>query len=156
MTMSYVILIFLGLKISNIAKGKSKKIKFPNLWIMPGLFIVMIIEDLAKGHSTFSLLILPILAAFAAAGLLVGWVRGRSLHYQKDTDSGEVYYQESYQSLIIYAVLIAVKWGLKSWGGTGLSFMGTGLIVFACGSMIGRCGYISYQYLRARQDGLQL
>ncbi|WP_411678966.1 hypothetical protein [Clostridium thailandense] len=49
--MSYAIIIFLGLKISNIAKGKSKQIKFPNLWIMPVLFIFMIIEDSGKGYS---------------------------------------------------------------------------------------------------------
>lgn len=150
MIISYVIVIFLVLKILNIAKGKSKKIKFPNLWIMPVLFMFMIIEDLGKGYSELSFLMLTILGIFAVVGILIGWIRGKSLRYQKDIENGEVYYQESYLSLVIYIILIVVKLALKLLGGVGLSFISTGLIVFALGSMVGRCGNISYHYLKAR------
>lgn len=149
MTMSYVILIFLGLKISNIARGKSKEIKFPNLWIMPALFIFMIFEDIGKSQSAFSFLLIPILGIFAAIGILIGWIRGKSLSYHKNINGG-VYYQESYLSLVIYILVIIVKWALNLFGGAGLSFISTGIIVLTCGSMIGRCGNISYNYLRAK------
>lgn len=150
MTMSYIIIIFLILKVSNIARGKSKQIKFPNLWLMPMLFIFMIIEDLSKGYSIISFLVIPILSIFAALGFLVGWIRGKSLSYQKDRDSGEVYYQESYLSIIIYGIVIVVKLALNLLGGASLSFISTGIIIFTCASMIGRCGNISYNYLKVR------
>lgn len=54
MTMSYGIVILLLLKISNISKGKTKLIKFPNLWILPVLFMGMMLEDYGKQNFVYS------------------------------------------------------------------------------------------------------
>ncbi len=47
-------LIFIVLKFLRILNGKNKRIKFPNLWLLPILLILMIVEDYAKTLS-FSL-----------------------------------------------------------------------------------------------------
>ncbi|MBE5994000.1 MAG: DUF1453 family protein [Paenibacillaceae bacterium] len=146
MTMSYGIVILLLLKISNISKGKTKLIKFPNLWIMPVLFMGMMLEDYGKQNFVYSSEMMLALAVFGIAGLCVGLIRGRSLKYERDTDE-KMYYKESYLSLLIYILVIFAKWGLKFLGAVSSDIIAVGLMSFACGSLIGRCSYISYQYL---------
>lgn len=146
MTMSYGIVILLLLKISNISKGKTKLIKFPNLWIMPVLFIGMMLEDYGKQNFAYSSEMMMTLAVFGIAGLCIGLIRGGSLKYEKDSDE-KMYYKESYLSLFIYILVITAKWGLKFIGASGSDIFGVGLMSFACGSLIGRCSYISYRYL---------
>lgn len=145
MTMSYGIVILLLLKISNISKGKTKLIKFPNLWIMPVLFMGMMLEDYGKQNFVYSSEMMMALAVFGIAGLCVGLIRGRSLKYERDTDE-KMYYKESYLSLLIYILVIFAKWGLKFLGAVSSDIIAVGLMSFACGSLIGRCSYISYQY----------
>ncbi len=101
MTMSYGIVILLLLKISNISKGKTKLIKFPNLWIMPVLFMGMMLEDYGKQNFVYSSEMMMALTVFGLAGLCVGLIRGGSLKYERDSDE-KMYYKESYLSLLIY------------------------------------------------------
>ena len=76
MTMSYGIVILLLLKISNISKGKTKLIKFPNLWILPVLFMGMMLEDYGKQNFVYSSEMMMALTVFGLAGLCVGLIRG--------------------------------------------------------------------------------
>ncbi|WP_034599283.1 hypothetical protein [Lacrimispora aerotolerans] len=146
MNLSYVIIIILLLKISNIAKGKTKEIKFPNLWLVPVLFIGMLLEDHLKQDFTLSYEMLLSLMVFGTAGLLTGCIRGKSLRYQLDSNN-KIIYKESYLSLIIYILIIAAKQGLRLIGGPSASFIASGLMFFACGSILGKCSYITYRYL---------
>jgi len=146
MTMSYGIVILLLLKISNISKGKTKLIKFPNLWIMPVLFISMMLEDYGNQNLIYSFQMMMALIVFGVAGLCVGLLRGGSLKYEKDSDD-KMYYKESYLSLLIYILVIILKWGLKFIGIAGSGVIAAGLMSFACGSLVGKCSYISYRYL---------
>ncbi len=145
MTMSYGIVILLLLKISNISKGKTKLIKFPNLWILPVLFMGMMLEDYGKQNFVYSSEMLMALTVFGLAGLCVGLIRGGSLKYERDSDE-KMYYKESYLSLLIYILVIFAKWGLKFIGAVSSDIIAVGLMSFACGSLIGRCSYISYRY----------
>lgn len=147
MSMSYIILIVIVLKISRISNAKNKRIKFPNLWLFPILFILMIIQDY-KSTLSFSVKEIPILTVFALIGLGVGIIRGRTLKYHIDNASREVYYNESYLSLGVYILLILMKWMLKYMVGNSAYFISIGLIVFGCASMIGRSIWLSYNYLK--------
>ncbi|OOM78466.1 DUF1453 domain-containing protein [Clostridium sp. BL-8] len=151
MSMIYIISIVIVLKLFRIFNGKSKQIKFPNLWLFPILFLLMIIEDYAKGLS-FSVNEFLVVIILIIIGLCVGIIRGRTLKYHKDEISGEVYYKESYLSLGVYIFLIFIKWFLKYVGGDAIKFIGTGLIVFGCASMIGRSLWLSYKYLQISRE----
>lgn len=147
MSMIDIIAIIIVLKLFRIFNGKSKQIKFPNLWLFPVLFTLMIIEDYAKGLK-FSVKEFLLFSILIIIGLLVGIIRGRTLKYHKDETSGEVYYKESYLSFGVYIFLIFIKWLLKYVGGAEINFIGTGLIFFGCASMIGRSLWLSYKYLQ--------
>lgn len=108
MSIAYLILIVIVLKFLRILNGKNKKVKFPNLWLLPVLFIVMIVEDYTK-MLNFSLKEILIISIFLIIGLGVGIIRGRTLKYSKDAAKGEVYYNESYLSLGVYVFLIGIK-----------------------------------------------
>ena len=144
MNMSYMVMVVLIRKILSISNGKSRKIKFPNLWIMPILFIGMIMEDYLRPDG-YSYVMLMTLSFFGIFGFCLGLIRGIMLKYQEDDN--EIYYKESYISLIIYILVIVAKWYLRLIGGVDNTVIGGGLVFFACGSLIGRCSYISYKYL---------
>lgn len=120
--MVYILLIFVVLKFLRILNGKNKRIKFPNLWLLPILLILMIVEDYAKTLS-FSLKEIMIIIICSIIGLGVGIIRGRTLKYSKDEARGEVYYNESYLSLGVYAFLIIVKSAFRYIGGNITSFI---------------------------------
>ncbi|MBE5974686.1 MAG: DUF1453 family protein [Paenibacillaceae bacterium] len=130
MTMSYGIVILLLLKISNISKGKTKLIKFPNLWILPVLFMGMMLEDYGKQNFVYSSEMMMALTVFGLAGLCVGLIRGGSLKYERDSDE-KMYYKESYLSLLIYILVIFAKWGLKFIGAVSSDIIAVGLMSFA-------------------------
>ena len=147
MAMTYIILIIIILKFFKIVNGKNKRIKFPNLWLLPILFILMLIEDYAKTLN-FTLKEILLIIIFSIIGLGVGIIRGRTLKYSKDESTDEVYYSESYLSLGVYIVLILMKWFLKYVGGNITSFISIGILIFGCASMIGRSIWLSYKYFQ--------
>lgn len=151
MSMVYIILIVIVLKFLRILNGKDKRIKFPNLWLLPILLILMIVEDYVKTLN-FSLKGILLIIIFSIIGLGVGIIRGRTLKYSKDEARGEVYYNESYLSLGVYVFLIVIKWFFKYIGGDITSFISIGILVFGCASMIGRSIWLSYKYFQILGD----
>jgi putative effector of murein hydrolase LrgA (UPF0299 family) len=144
---SWVALAIIVLKYFSVTKGKSKRIKFPNLWLIPCLFIIITVQD-CLSTSWLSIGSLAALMGILAIGLLVGIFRGRSLKYYKE-DDGHIYYQESYQSLILYILLIAVKWIVRELGGQNPSttIISLLLLSFGCGSIVGRSLFVTSKYL---------
>lgn len=151
MSMVYILLIFIVLKFLRILNGKNKRIKFPNLWVLPILLILMIVEDYAKTLS-FSLKEIMIIIICSIIGIGVGIIRGRTLKYSKDEAKGEVYYNESYLSLGVYVFLIVVKSAFRYIGGNITSFIGIGILAFGCASMVGRSLWLSYKYFKILGD----
>lgn len=147
MSMTYIILIIIILKFFRIVNGKNKRIKFPNLWLLPILFILMLIEDYAKTLN-FTLKEILLIIIFSIIGLGVGIIRGRTLKYSKDESKDEVYYSESYLSLGVYIILIFMKWFLKYVGGDITSFISIGILIFGCASMVGRSIWLSHKYFQ--------
>lgn len=148
MSISYITLIVIFLKLSKISKGKSKEVKFPNLWLIPILFIAMTFQDYFKSPAGN----IFVFVVFGFIGVFIGIIRGKVLEYHRDDMDGKVYYKESYQSLIIYIALIVVKWLLQQFGGGLAAVISLSLLVFACGSIVGRCAFISYQYMNLRSS----
>jgi len=149
--MVYIILIVIVLKFLRILNGKNKRIKFPNLWLLPILLILMIVEDYVKTLN-FSLKEILLIIIFSIIGLGVGIIRGRTLKYSNDEARGEVYYKESYLSLGVYVFLIVIKWFLKYLGGDITSFISIGILAFGCASMVGRSIWLSYKYFQILGD----
>lgn len=147
MSIAYIILLIIILKFFRISNGKNKRIKFPNLWLLPVLFILMIIEDYAKTLD-FSLKEILLIIIFSIIGLGVGIIRGRTLKYSKDESKDEVYYSESYLSLGVYVFLIFMKWIFKYVGGDITGFISVGILIFGCASMIGKSIWLSYKYFK--------
>ncbi|WP_242859814.1 DUF1453 domain-containing protein [Clostridium drakei] len=147
MSIVYLILIVIVLKFFRILNGKSKRIKFPNLWLIPILFIIMIVEDYVKVLN-FSLKEILIISIFSIIGLGVGIIRGGTLKYSNDEAKGEVYYNESYLSLGVYVFLIVIKCFFRYAEGDISSFISIWILVFGCASMIGRSIWLTYKYFQ--------
>lgn len=146
-SLSYLTIIVIILKLSKISSGKSKRVKLPNMWLIPVLFVAMIFQDCFKAPPApfFGYLTL---AAFFFVGVFIGVFRGKTLNYYQDDRNHEVYYQESYQSLVLYIVLIAMKWLVQYFSvGPLASMISLSMLFFACGSIIGRCLYLTRKYL---------
>ncbi len=146
-SLSYLTVIVIILKLSKISSGKSKRVKFPNMWLIPVLFVAMIFQDCFKAPpvSSFGYLIF---AVFSFVGVFIGVFRGKTLNYYQDDRDHEIYYQESYQSLVLYIVLIAMKWLVQQFSvGSLASMISLSMLFFACGSIIGRCLYLTGKYL---------
>lgn len=151
-SLSYITVIVIFLKLLKISSGKSKRVKFPNLWLIPTLFIMMIYQDCSK-VSYWTLFGILMFGAFLIFGLFIGLFRGKALKYYRDENDKEIYYQESYQSLIIYVLIIALKWLIRQFGvGQIATLISLAMIFFACGSMVGRYLYISIKYLSLKQN----
>ncbi|MEE8738058.1 MAG: hypothetical protein SOI66_04020 [Bifidobacterium sp.] len=147
---SAIALVIIVLKFLRLQSGASKRIKFPNLWLMPVLFLAMVIQDYRTAPDLSAIGMASALIC-AALGFLVGLMRGRTLKYHRDQSSGDIYYQESYQSLLLYAAIIGAKWLIRQWAtGPYVPMLSLSLIVFACGSLIGRCIFLSTRYLHHR------
>lgn len=146
-SLSYLTVIVIVMKLSKISSGKSKRVKFPNMWLIPVLFIAMIFQDCSKASPVLFLGALTF-AVFFFAGIFIGLYRGKTLKYYQDDRDQEVYYQESYQSFVLYIVLIAAKWLVQQFSvGPLASIISLSMLFFACGSMIGRCLYLTAKYL---------
>lgn len=146
-SLSYITVIVIVMKLSKISSGKSKRVKFPNMWLIPILFIAMIFQDCSKA-SPVRFLGAVIVAAFFFVGAFIGVCRGKTLHYYQDERDREVYYQESYRSLVLYILLIAAKWLVQQISAGPLaSIISLSMLFFACGSIIGRCLFITAKYL---------
>jgi hypothetical protein len=147
---SAIALVIIVLKFLRLQSGASKRIKFPNLWLMPVLFLAMVIQDCRTAPDLSAIGMASALIC-AALGFLVGLMRGRTLKYHRDQSSGDIYYQESYQSLLLYAAIIGAKWLIRSYGtGAYAPLLSLALIAFAGGSIIGRCTFMSARYLESR------
>lgn len=146
-SLSYLTVIVIVMKLSKISSGKSKRVKLPNIWLIPLLFIAMIFQDCSKASPVLLLGVL-IFAVFFFVGVFIGLYRGKTLKYHQEEEDQEVYYQESYQSLVLYILLIAAKWLIQQFSvGPLASVISLSMLFFACGSMIGRCLYLTAKYL---------
>ena len=147
---TYITVIVIVLKFFKILSGKNKQIKFPGLWLIPALFIMMTFQDSSKasGLTAFSVFVI---AGFFIIGLLVGAIRGKTLKYNRDENG--IYYQESYQSLALYILLIVLKWVIRQFGvGQIAALISLSMLFFACGSMVGRGLYLSVKYLSFQKE----
>jgi hypothetical protein len=92
--------------------NREQPLKLGTLWIVPVLYLLI------AGSMLFALMPTPmgwgLLLAGLAAGLGLGWHRGKLIRIARDPQSGELRQRASPLALVLLAALIALKLGARA------------------------------------------
>lgn len=148
MTMYLVYLFIILLMFSGVVRGKIKRFDPIKIWILPILFLWMLVDAIPRSALSSPTALIAITLALTIGGgigLGLGLLRGKSMHF--DVDAAGVFYQNSYISVIFFTAVILFKWGVSAFfiGSPFASLLSLALVAVSCGSIIGRRIFITFK-----------
>lgn len=92
--------------------GRTERLRPGTLWIIPAIFILLAAAIFRQFPPSAGGGLLVALGL--AAGSAVGWLRGRFIEISFDPRTGRLYQRSSPAALIFIAMLVLVRWALRS------------------------------------------
>ena len=108
--------------------SRERPLKLETLWIIP------VVYSLIAGSMLFALPPPPIgwglVALGLAAGLTLGWYRGKMIRIERDSETGELRQRASPLAMMLLLALIAIKLGARSiFGESAAAHPGSGAMM---------------------------
>lgn len=134
--------------------SKERPLKLGTLWIVPVVYLLLIssiIISLPPTPAGWSLL-----AVGLAAGLALGWHRGKLIRIERNADTGELRQKASPLAMLLLVVLIVLKLGARAiFGDAAATQPGSGAMLMTdafIGFALGLLSATRFElYLRARK-----
>ncbi|MFT9056984.1 MAG: hypothetical protein ABF449_10270 [Ethanoligenens sp.] len=147
-SMSYFSLIIIFLMFAGVMRGKVKHFNPVMIWLVPVLLLSMTAEEVlhipaATPAAQISITLALIIGG--CAGLGIGLLRGKSMHF--DSDANGMIYRNSYASVIFFTVVLLFKWAVSAFfaGSPFAALLSIALLAVSCGSIVGRRIFITYK-----------
>ena len=134
--------------------SRERPLKLETLWIVP------VVYSLIAGSMLFALPPPPIgwglIAVGLAAGLTLGWYRGKMIRIERNAETGELRQRASPLAMMLLLVLIVIKFGARSiFGESAAAHPGSGAMMLTDAFIGFALGLLSATrlelYLRGRQ-----
>lgn len=93
--------------------SKARKLRIEQMWIRPLIFLVIIGLVVGAQPPPPDALIYAVLVLALAAGIGVGWMRGRMVRVSINPQTHELTSQQSPLAMLIFGGLIALRFGLR-------------------------------------------
>jgi hypothetical protein len=147
-----IIAVVLALRFRSMSK--ERPLKLSTLWLIPVIYLFI------AGSMLFELPPPPLGWGLAlvglTAGLVVGWYRGKTIHIERDADSGELSQRASPLAMILVAAIVVLKLGARSiFGDAAAARPGSGALLLTDAFLGFALGLLSATrlelYLRGRR-----
>ena len=121
-----VIAVVLALRFRSMSR--ERPLKLSTLWLIPVIYLFI------AGSMMFALPPPPLgwglVVVGLAVGLVVGWYRGKTIHIERDADTGELTQKASPVAMILIAVLVVLKLGARQiFGDAAAAHPGSGALL---------------------------
>jgi len=120
-----IIAVVLALRFRSMSK--ERPLKLSTLWLIPVIYLFIV------GSMMVALPPPPLgwgLMAGLALGLVVGWYRGKTIHIERDPETGGLRQKASPLAMILIAVLIVLKLGARQiFGDAAVAHPGSGALL---------------------------